>query len=174
MDAWAGEVGIRYGNAIIRGTYVTDRDAGINDGFQEIFQFDRGSQNGLLPEDREEAFGVNLEVFIPNANVGLFTRYGRYNNLDLGRGGDTYNVGLNVLDLFAPSDRFGIAYGRALSNDELRRQEGSLRPDAFEVLYDFQFLSNLRLGFNVQALDEFSEIILGFRIKTEFDMIPFR
>ena len=58
LDGFAGEIGIRYGNAVIRGTYVTDRDAGTRDGFREIFQVARGNGvTGFLKGDREESYG---------------------------------------------------------------------------------------------------------------------
>jgi hypothetical protein len=174
LDGFAGEVGIRYGNAIIRGTYATDRDSGTRDGFQEIFQIARGDgETGLQPSDREESYGVNAEVFFPNLKLGLFGRYGHYENRDLGLGGDTYSLGISLLDLFAPDDRLGIAYGRNLSNDKLRLQAEDERPDVLELFYDFRFLPNLRLAFSFQERNNFSETILGFRLKTEFVVTPF-
>jgi hypothetical protein len=173
LDGFAGEIGIRYGNAIIRGTYASVRDAGSRDGFREIFQIPRGmNQFGLLPSDREESYGVNAEVFIPQLNMGLFGRYGRYENNALALEGDTYSIGLNVLDLFTQNDRLGLAYGRSLSNDRLRRESGDRVPDVLELFYDFRFLPNLRLGFMLQERNGFSETIGGFRIKTEFDVTP--
>lgn len=170
LDGFAGEVGVRYGNAIIRGTYVTDRDAGNRDSFAESFQLARGNDRfGPQSDDREEAYGLNAEVFIPNLKMGLFGRYGRFENRDLGRGADTYVLGASFLDLFTPDDRLGIAYGRELSNDSLRRGE---YPDVVELFYDFKFLSNLRLGFTVQGRDSFEETVLGVRVKTEFDVTP--
>lgn len=173
LDGFAGELGVRYGNLIVRGTYATDRDSGSNSGFQEIFQFSRGEgRTGLLKGDREQAYGVNAELFIPNLKMGIFGRYGRYNNLDLGEGGDTFSGGITFLDLFSPDDRLGLAYGRALSNDGLRRRSGEDVPDALELFYDFKLLSNLRLGFSVQQRNNFSETIAGVRLKTEFDVTP--
>lgn len=173
LDGFAGELGLRYGNAIIRGTYVSSRDSGSKDGFREIFQIGReNGRSGLERGDREEGYGVNAEVYIPNLKMGIFGRYGRYNNVDLGRGGDTYSLGVTFLDLFAPDDRLGVAYGRQLSNDNLRRQNGEERPDVLEVYYDFRFLSNLRLGFSLQQRNDFSETIAGVRVKTEFDVTP--
>ncbi|WNN90943.1 carbohydrate porin [Gloeocapsopsis dulcis] len=173
LDGFATEVGIRYGNAIIRGTYATDRDAGTQDGFQEAFQVARSdSETGILRSDREESYGVNAEVYIPNLKMGLFGRYGRYENRDLELGGDTYSLGVSFLDVFSPDDRLGLAYGRTLSNDRLRRQAGNDRPDVLELYYDFRFLSNLRLGFTFQERNDFSETIFGFRLKTEFNVTP--
>ncbi|WP_228055063.1 carbohydrate porin [Gloeocapsopsis crepidinum] len=173
LDGFATEVGIRYGNAIIRGTYATDRDAGTQDGFQEAFQVARSDgDSGILRSDREESYGVNAEVYIPNLKMGLFGRYGRYENRDLELGGDTYSLGVSFLDVFSPDDRLGLAYGRSLSNDRLRRQAGNDRPDVLELYYDFRFLSNLRLGFTFQERNNFSETIFGFRLKTEFNVTP--
>jgi hypothetical protein len=172
LDGFAGEIGIRYGNAIIRGTYASDRDAGNRDTFPESFSLARNSERtkfGPQKDDREEAYGLNAEVFIPNLKLGLFGRYGRYENRDLGKGADTYVFGASFLDLFTADDRLGLAYGRALSNDSLRRGEN---PDVLELFYDFQFLPNLRLGLSVQGRDSFEETVLGVRVKTEFDVTP--
>jgi hypothetical protein len=173
LDGFAGELGVRYGNLIVRGTYATARDAGSDSGFREIFQLSRGGgQTGLLKGDREQAYGVNAELFIPGLKMGLFGRYGRYNNLDLDEGGDTFSGGITFLDLFSADDRLGLAYGRALSNDGLRRSNGEEVPDALELFYDFKLLSNLRVGFSVQQRNNFSETIAGVRVKTEFDVTP--
>lgn len=173
LDAFAGEVGFRYGNAIIRGTYATARDAGQGDGFGEVFQIERSNgRRGIFSDDREEGYGVNAEVFIPELKMGVFGRYGWYQNRDLNLGGETYSFGLNFLDVFRESDRIGIAYGRGLSNNSLRDRSGIDRPDVLEVFYDLRLLPYLRAGFTVQQVDEFSETILGFRIKTEFNVSP--
>ncbi|MGB3640353.1 MAG: porin, partial [Rivularia sp. (in: cyanobacteria)] len=127
------------------------------------------NQFGVLEDDREEAYGLNAEVFIPKMKLGLFGRYGRYENRDLGEGADTYVFGASFLDLFTPDDRLGLAYGRALSNEDER--EGK-QLDVLELYYDFQFLNNLRLGFSVQGRDDFNETVLGVRIKSEFDVTP--
>ncbi|MBF2067057.1 MAG: porin [Calothrix sp. C42_A2020_038] len=170
LDGFAGEVGIRYGNAIIRGTYATDRDGGNRDSFPEIFRIARGNgQFGVLRDDREEAYGLNAEVYIPNLKLGLFGRYGRYENRDANRSADTYVLGASLLDLFTPDDRLGLAYGQALTSDNLRRSD---RPDVLEMYYDFPFLSNLRLGFSVQGRDSFEETVLGIRVKSDFDITP--
>ncbi|MDJ0732815.1 MAG: porin [Nostocaceae cyanobacterium] len=171
FDGFAGEIGVRYGNAIIRGTYATARDAGNNDSFAESFGLSRGDDRfGILEDDREEAYGINAEVFIPNSKIGLFGRYGRYENRDLAEGADTYMFGISLLDVLNPDDRLGLAYGRALSNDRLRR--GADQPDVLELYYDFKFLPNLRLGFTVQGRDEFEETVVGVRVKSEFDVTP--
>jgi hypothetical protein len=172
LDGFAGEIGIRYGNAIIRGTYATDRDAGVGDSFLESYSIPRGNnQFGTQANDREEAYGLNTEFFIPNLKLGLFGRYGHYENRTLGDGANTYVLGASLLDTFTADDRLGIAYGRPLSNDSLRRGD---RPDVLEVFYDFKFLDNLRLGFSVQERDNFSDTVFGIRVKSELDVSPRR
>ncbi|MBE9182399.1 porin, partial [Oculatella sp. LEGE 06141] len=171
LDAFAGEVGLRLGNAIIRGTYVSARDGGSNSGFGEIFSIDRGDgQRGPFDDDREESYGINAEYFIPEINMGIFGRYGRYENRDLDEGGDTYSGGVSFLDVFSEGDRLGLAYGRGLSNQRLRREDDR-NPDVLELFYDFRLLPNLRLGLTLQQLNEFSESIAGLRIRTDFDLM---
>ncbi|XHX79203.1 MAG: carbohydrate porin [Stenomitos frigidus ULC029] len=173
LDGFAGEVGIRYGNAVIRATYASARDAGSRDGFQEIFQVDRGNGvTGPLASDREESYGLNGELFIPSLKMGIFARYGRYTNAAISRSAETYNLGVSFLDLFAPDDRLGLAYGRGLSNGALRQQVDGKDPDVLELFYDFRFLPNLRLGFSIQERNQFSETVAGVRVKTEFDVTP--
>ena len=173
LNGFAGEVGFRYGNAIVRGTYATGRADANGGGFREASQINRGGGRfGVLKGDREESFGVNAEVFIPRLKMGIFGRYGRYNNLDMNEGGDTASVGISFLDVFAPDDRLGLAYGQGLSNDARRASAGLTRPDALELFYDFRFLPNLRVGFSIQERNSFSEIVAGFRVKTEFDVMP--
>jgi hypothetical protein len=173
VDGFAGEIGLRYGNGIIRGTFVSDRDAGSRDGFREIFALQRSNgSTGIRASDREEAYGVNGEYFFPQMNMGVFARYGRYDNRTLGQGGDTYSLGLSFLDVFNPNDRLGLAYGRTLSNDKLRRENKEEVPDVLELFYDFRFLPNLRLGFTLQQRNGFSDTFAGFRVKTEFDVTP--
>jgi hypothetical protein len=172
LDGFAGEIGIRYGNAIIRGTYASDRDGGNKDTFPESFGLARNTQRtvfGPLKTDREEAYGLNAEVFIPNLKLGFFGRYGRYENRDLGKGADTYTLGASLVDLFTNDDRLGLAYGRALSNESLHTGNSL---DVLEMYYDFQFLPNLRLGFTVQGRDDFGETVVGVRVKSEFDVTP--
>jgi hypothetical protein len=170
LNAFAGEVGARLGNLIVRGTYVTSEDAGANTGFEEIFQLQRSNgEFGPRDGDREDAYGINAEFFIPEANLGLFARYGWYENRDVDRGGTTYSVGVNLLDVFMEDDRLGVGYGRMLSNDDLRDGDN---PDVFEAFYDFRIFPWLRLGVTFQGLDEFTETIAGFRIRTDFDLIP--
>jgi hypothetical protein len=173
LNGFAGEIGLRFENLIVRGTFVTSEDSGNGDGFQEIFNIDRGNgQFGAQEGDRENAYGINAEYFIPEINLGLFGRYGHYENTDLDEDGDTFNFGINVYDLFMDGDRIGLGYGRALSNERLRQDNGDRVPDVLEVFYDFRLLPGLRAGFTYQALEEFSESIAGFRVRTEFDLIP--
>ncbi|HEY9627144.1 MAG TPA: hypothetical protein V6C84_07570 [Coleofasciculaceae cyanobacterium] len=171
FDGFAGEVGLRLGNLVVRGTYSRDRDAGQQDGFREIFQFSRGDNSfGLESGDEEEAFGINAEMFIPELNLGLFGRYGHYQNLELDRGGNTYSFGINLLDLFMLDDRLGLAYGRLLSNDTLRQDRGDSIPDVLELFYDVRLASNLRAGATFQQRDGFSDTVLGLRIRADFDL----
>ncbi len=171
LNAFAGEVGVRLGNFILRGTYVTSEDAGADTGFEEIFSLERDGDFGLRDGDREDAYGLNAELFIPEINLGLFARYGWYENREIDRGGTTYSFGINLLDLFMEDDRLGIGYGRLLSNSDLNDGDN---PDVFEAFYDFRVLDFLRLGVTFQGLDEFSETIAGFRIRTDFDLVPRR
>jgi hypothetical protein len=171
LDGFAGEVALRQGNFILRGTYASDRDAGSKTGFNEIFQVRRDSGRfGPERGDREEAYGINAEVFIPKIRTGLFGRYGRYTNRAVDLSGDTWMAGVSVLDLFAKNDRFGIAYGQRLSNDRLRRSNGAPYPDVFEVFYDFPVLDNIHLGFSYQGLDGFRESFFGVRVRADFDL----
>ena len=175
LDGFAGELGFRYGNAIVRGTFASDRDAGSRDGFREIFGARRqDGTTGIRSSDREDSYGVNGEYFFPNLNIGLFARYGRYENQALKRGGDTYSFGVSFLDVFTKDDRLGLAYGRNLSNDLLRRVGKSDVPDVLELFYDFRFLPNLRLGFTLQQRNGFEDTYAGFRVKTDFDVTPRR
>jgi len=168
LDGFAGEVGLRYGNGIIRGTYATDRDAGSETGFNEIFSIARGDNNfGLEDDDREEAYGLNAEYFIPDWNMGIFGRYGRYINREIDEAATTYSFGVSFLDVFTENDRLGLGYGQELSNNQ-----GEEDPDVLELFYDFRFLPNLRLGFTIQQRNNFSETDVGVRLKTEFDVIP--
>ncbi|NJR65261.1 MAG: carbohydrate porin [Leptolyngbyaceae cyanobacterium CRU_2_3] len=171
VDGFAGEVGLRLGNLIVRGTYANDRDAGQQNGFQEIFQISRGNNEfGFRSGDREESLGINAEFFIPELNLGLFGRYGHYENLAIDRGGSTYSFGLNLLDVFTPDDRLGLAYGQQLSNDSLRQESGNNIPDVVELFYDFRLSPNLRAGVTVQERDGFSDTVLGIRVRADFDI----
>lgn len=172
LDAFAGEIGFRAGNGIIRATYSTDKDTGRDGivGFpinQAPF-FERGTQNG----DREDAFGINGEYFIPELNLGLFARYGWHENRELDRGADTYSLGLNFLDLFMKEDRLGFGYGRNLSDEDVRRLRGDKVSDVWELFYDARISPNFRAGVTLQARDEFSDVILGFRVRTDWQIFP--
>lgn len=171
LDGFAAEAAVRIQNLILRGTYLTAEDAGDDSGFREIFQFDRGDNDfGLRSGDREQAYGINAEYFVPSIRLGLFARYGWYDNLDLERGGETYSFGFNLLDLFLPDDRLGLAYGRDLSNEGLRKRRNDDLPDVVELFYDARLLPYLRAGFTAQARNSFSETILGFRVRADFTL----
>lgn len=149
LDGFAGEVGFRTGNLIVRGTFLTGRDT----------QF-QGTG------DRLDAYGVNAEWFIPNANLGLFGRYGRLNSSS-GFSGDTYSVGLNALDVFMDNDRLGLGYGRNLPNAV---ETGT--PDVLELFYDFEALPNVRVGFTFQQRNQLRESFAGFRIRGDLNVLP--
>jgi hypothetical protein len=173
FDAFAGEIGFRAGNGIIRATYSTDKDTGRDGivGFptnQAPLFFERGTGNG----DREDAFGINGEYFIPELNLGLFARYGWHENRELDRGADTYSLGLNFLDLFMKDDRLGFGYGRNLSDEDVRRIRGDKTPDVWELFYDARISPNFRAGVTLQARDEFSDVIMGFRVRTDWQIFP--
>jgi Carbohydrate-selective porin, OprB family len=174
IDGFAGELGLRLENLIIRGTYVSAVDGGTGTGFDEIYSLNRGDgRTGLLDGDRENAYGINAEYFFPDIKLGLFGRYGHYTNQDLEgeNTADTYSFGLNFLDLMMPDDRLGLGYGRQLSNSSLRDDKN---PDVIEIFYDVRVRPNLRVGVTFQAKDEFSESIAGFRVRSDFDLIPRR
>ncbi|MFE4105410.1 porin [Almyronema epifaneia] len=166
LDGFAAEVGFRVENLIVRGTYATARDAGENDGFGEIFQFQRNNGRfGLLATDREVAYGFNAEYFIEPLNLGLFGRYGWYENTDLNRGGSTFSLGLNALDVFSDQDRLGLAYGQQLTNDDLRSGK---RPDVWELFYDAPIVTGVRAGISLQSREEWSETVVGFRLRADW------
>lgn len=165
LDAFAGEAGVRWQHLIVRGTYATARDAGNDSGFEEIFRFDRGNGRfGLRDDDREVAYGVNAELFLPNPQVGLFGRYGHYRNLELDQGGETYSFGLNWLDVAWAGDRLGLGYGRELSEGD----RDSQRLDVLEAFYDFPVGARTRAAVSLQGREEFSETVFGFRVKAQF------
>ncbi|WP_152532310.1 hypothetical protein [Leptolyngbya sp. Heron Island J] len=168
FDAFAGELGINVGNLIVRGTYVTATDDGDRDGIPESFQLGRNGVFGPQEGDREESYGINAEWFIPELNAGLFGRYGHHRNTDLDISGDTYSFGVNFLDLFIDDDRFGIGYGRQLSDDDRRQGD---RPDVLETFYDIRLAPNARAAVSLQLRDEFSEAILGVRIRADWDLL---
>ncbi|MGB3139104.1 MAG: hypothetical protein WBB18_20015 [Nodosilinea sp.] len=175
LDSFAGEVGVRFGNAIVRGTYVTSTDAGRRDGVSEIFSINRGNgQFGPLPSDRETGLGLNAEAFVPSLKLGFFGRYGWYTNQTLDVSGQTYSLGVNRLDLFLPGDRLGLGYGRQLSNDGLRQASGGPTPDVWELFYDAQIIDNLRAGVSVQQRNAFTETYLGFRVRYDLVWNPVR
>ncbi|MBD1875390.1 hypothetical protein H6F75_18055 [Nodosilinea sp. FACHB-131] len=175
LDSFAGEVGVRFGNAIVRGTYVTSTDTGQSDGFGEIGSFNRGNgEFGARPGDRETGFGLNAEAFIPGLKLGFFGRYGWYTNQTLGASGQTYSLGVNGLDVFMPGDRLGLGYGRQLSNSALRQANGGPTPDVWELFYDAQVVDNLRAGVSVQQRNAFSETYLGFRMRYDLMWNPLR
>ena len=171
VDGFAGELAYRFDNGIIRATYASDRDDQRN-GFEEIYGIARGNgELGPRTSDRETSYGINAEYYIPEIKMGLFGRYGHYQNTSMDRGGDTYSAGFNFLDLFMKDDRLGFGYGRDLSSSSLRRANKAKLPDVWEVFYDFRLTSYLRAGVTLQARDEFSDLVAGFRVKTEFDLL---
>lgn len=180
LDSVATEVGVRFGTVILRGTYVSSRDAGQDTGFEEIYSLPRSTGDlvaqefGLQAGDREHAYGINAEAYLPTLQLGLFARYGWYKNETIGEDGQTYSFGITRPNLFMSDDRLGIAYGRQLSNDDLRRRNDNKIPDVLEVYYDMRIGQHLRLGVTFQQRDQFSETILGFRVKTDFDISPRR
>lgn len=149
LDGFAGEVGFRTGDLILRGTFLTGRDT----------QF-QGTG------DRLDAYGLNAEWFIPQANLGLFGRYGRLNSSG-GFSGDTYSFGINTLDVFMDNDRLGLGYGRNLPNAVTT---GS--PDVLELFYDFEALPNIRMGFTFQQRNQLRESFAGFRIRSDLNLLP--
>lgn len=153
LDGFAGEVDFRTGDLILRGTFVTARDT--------EFQGTGG---------RLDSYGLNAEWFIPQANLGFFGRYGYLNNSSSGFSEDNFSLGLNVLDIFMEDDRLGLAYGSSLSTTV---PEG-VSPDVLELFYDFEVMSHLRLGFTFQQRDQFQESYAGFRIRTDWNLLPGR
>ncbi|MEM1308660.1 MAG: hypothetical protein AAGF98_04005 [Cyanobacteria bacterium P01_H01_bin.153] len=166
LDGFAGEVGFRSGNFILRGTVATARDAGDDNGFEEIFQIQRSDGSfGLQEDDREVAYGLNAEYFIDSINLGLFGRVGWYENQDVERSGTTFSLGTNALDVFLAGDRLGLGYGRLLSNGDL--QSGKA-PDVWEVFYDAPVYANVRAGVSLQSREEFSDTFLGLRVRADW------
>jgi hypothetical protein len=177
LDSVAAEVGLRFGGesggGMIRATYLSSEDAGRQSAFEELFQINRGGplnpQFGPQSNDRERAFGLNSEVFFPTLKLGFFGRYGRYDNVTVGRGADTYSLGLTLLDVIADRDRLGLAYGRQLANADLR-QDDTTR-DVWELYYDLRLGPNLRGAIMLQERNQFTETVAGFRIKTDWDLV---
>lgn len=157
LDGYAAEAAYRAGNLILRGTYASGRDD-----FEGI------------GTDRVEAYGANAEFFIPGMNMGLFARYGHLNNYALDFDSDTFSAGMNLFDVFSRGDRLGLAYGRGLSDEGARRDADEPTPDALELFYDFRAFDNFRLGFSIQQVNDFSETVAGFRVRTELDITPGR
>ncbi|MEO0539558.1 MAG: carbohydrate porin [Cyanobacteria bacterium P01_A01_bin.105] len=172
IDGFVGEVGVRFGDLILRGTYASADDAGARSSFPEIFQSNRGNGIfGTLPGDREVSYGVNAEWFIPSLNLGLFGRYGYQENQALDLSGETYSGGINLLDVFMPDDRLGVGYGWELSNDTLRQQQGGDTPDVFEVFYDVRLAPNIRAAVDFQQRNSFSETYLGVRVRADTELL---
>lgn len=151
LDGFAGEVGFRTGNLIVRGTFLTARDSEFQD------------SGGRL-----DSYGVNAEWFIPEANIGLFGRYGHLNNSGTGFSGDTYSFGVNALDIFMENDRLGLGYGRNLETTVAAGET----PDVLELFYDFEVIPNLRLGFTFQQRNRLQESYAGFRVRGDLDLLP--
>jgi hypothetical protein len=104
------------------------------------------------------------------ANLGLFGRYGQLNNSGSGFSGDTFSLGLNLFDVFMENDRLGLGYGRNLSTAAIDGRT----PDALELFYDFEVMPNLRLGFTFQQRDQLQESFAGFRLRSDFNLLPGR
>ena len=152
LDGLVGEVSVRSGNLIVRGTALTGRDTEF-----------QGTG------DRLSSYGLNAEWFVPQANLGFFGRYGRLNG---GGGflGDTYSLGLNAFDVFMEEDRLGLAYGRNLPTAAIAGQT----PDVLEVFYDVVALPYLRMGVTFQQRNHFQDSFLGFRIRSDVNLLPTR
>lgn len=151
LDGFAGEVSVRTGNLIVRGTFLSSEDTEF-----------------LETGDRLEAYGVNAEWFIPSLNLGVFGRYGRVENDSASFDADTFSVGINALDVFMDDDRLGLAYGRDLEFAD----DDDTTPDVLEFFYDFKVLPNLRAGFTFQQRNSLSESFAGFRIRSDLDLTP--
>jgi hypothetical protein len=153
LDGFAGEVSFRTGDLILRGTLATSRDT--------AFQGTGGRLDG---------YGLNAEWFIPQANLGLFGRYGYLNNRGSGLSEDTFSLGVNLLDVFMADDRLGLGYGRSLSTAVVDGRSS----DVLELFYDFELMSNLRIGFTIQQRDQFRESYAGFRLRSDWNLLPGR
>ncbi|NEP47395.1 MAG: hypothetical protein F6K65_00485 [Moorea sp. SIO3C2] len=64
LNGLAGEIGLRYDNVIVRGTYASGRDGGANSGFREIFSIERGRDDfGINKNDDHSAsYGYSSEL----------------------------------------------------------------------------------------------------------------
>ncbi|MCP2730716.1 hypothetical protein [Limnofasciculus baicalensis] len=152
LNAFASEIGFRAGTGIFRATYATDKDKG------------RGGVFGTREGDRENAFGLNGEYYIPQIKMGLFARYGWLENTDRDKNAETYSFGINFLDMFVKDARLGLgyAYGPDFSKND----------DVWELFYDMRIARGLRAGITLQERDGFSETIVGFRVKTDIQLYP--
>lgn len=150
LDGFAGEVSLRTGDLILRGTFLTGRDTDF-----------QGTG------DRLDAYGVNAEWFLPQTNLGFFGRYGQLNSSG-GFSGSTYSLGMNAFDVFMDEDRLGLAYGRNLPSASVN----GLTPDVLEVFYDFEALPNVRMGFTFQQRNQLRESFAGFRIRSGLELLP--
>lgn len=151
LDGFAGEVGFRLDNVVLRGTFSTTQDT-------------RFQGTG----DRLQAYGINAEWFIPEMNLGVFGRYGWINNGSTGFSDSSYSLGVNAFDVFQADDRLGLGYGRGLDLVSASTEV----PDALEVFYDFEIMPNIRLGFSLQQVNSFRETVAGFRIRGDLDLLP--
>ena len=152
LNAFASEIGFRVGTGIFRATYATDKDKG------------RGGVFGTQEGDRENAFGLNGEYYIPQIKMGMFARYGWLENTDRDKNAETYSFGINFLDIFVKDARLGLgyAYGPDFSKND----------DVWELFYDMRIARGLRAGITLQERDGFSETIVGFRVKTDIQLYP--
>ncbi len=152
LNAFASEIGFRVGTGIFRATYATDKDKG------------RGGVFGTQEGDRENAFGLNGEYYIPQIKMGMFARYGWLENTDRDKNAETYSFGINFLDMFVKDARLGLgyAYGPDFSKND----------DVWELFYDMRIAKGLRAGITLQERDGFSETIVGFRVKTDIRLYP--
>lgn len=150
LDGLATEVGFRMGDLVLRGTFVTGNGS----------QFD-GAKGRL------SGYGINAEWFIPEANLGLFGRYGALNSA-AGSEGNNYVIGISAQDLFMQDDRLGLAYGRNLALTSVEEST----PDVLELFYDFVALPNLRIGFTLQQRNQLQDSYAGFRIRGGLDILP--
>ncbi|MBD2104316.1 carbohydrate porin [Leptolyngbya sp. FACHB-261] len=169
LDSFAGELGLRLSDwGILRATYVTsvERDQGSSG------QPRQSNIIAVRPGDREQAFGLNFEAFLPDPKLGFFARYGHYDNLDRDQGSaNAYSVGVTALDVWVPQDRMGLGYGTLLSNSDLRDDLDRDFPDALELFYDRPLNRYLRIGASVQGVNGFSDVVFGLRLRTDLDLL---
>ena len=67
-------------------------------------------------------------------------------------------------------DRLGLAYGRNLPTAAIAGQT----PDVLEVFYDVVALPYLRMGVTFQQRNHFQDSFLGFRIRSDVNLLPTR